>query len=842
MFEIPTKTTIDHHISYAQKRKDNWKWAKDSYELLYRAHTVPQKELARLKLKFNLANGMMPDLNIKDLSMFGIKVPPHVQKKKFQLIPHQPCMDKIYEFMMGQRQRQRFEPVAIDIGIFSHSEKSRLHQLYINNELTKSIYEPYRQMVTQEYARMYNIDNPANFSHEDQQDMKAEIDKKTHELTPDKIDEFFDKEYVSPLSIESMQLLEYEIKTKNLNRHFIENFRNLYIGNGEVSFLYESHGNPRIDRCKLSGFTCYGSDDIDCIEDMELASYRILRTPMDIIARYGGDISLADIKEIETSSNLYENIYDRKSRSPLTSREEMDMIGFYDGNQAQVFPDGINLRTPEGQEKMMAFQSMFRRSNSGLAPLIEDSHICFRTPVVMKQVKRIVNDREEYSWRDADYELNPDYGDILHTEVRSTEVIGVRRVGTIGKGVYVKAGPEKFQWADIDDPRKKKLPYWGGFLGKLMGEAEPRGYFDKGIGKQISINIEAARLEEEKGFNMGKLFMMLLSLKPADMSEEMFVDTMRGSRIIPIDDKLLTGPLQSLIAGGHALKSIDMSNDPNIVAVMNHLAVMYNDLATTMGLDDSVSGGASPYASTETNRQNMVNGSNKTLNLYTIHNEHIKNTLQGYMEFCRYVYRKNPRVLEWMADDKSMAQLKLSDEFLNYGKAGIYFSNDPDDLKQLDLFKEDARFAIQNQAYIMLPYLARVRFAKTQAEVLNAVEALQKISSEQQQQAQQAAQQQQQQMIQAEAQKLAQQQQHEKEMQDADDQTKYGLAAINATQFLQAQDVNKDGISDVNEREAQQREFERKENEKDRQLQLIIESKRAALMKKQAAQRTKSKK
>lgn len=833
---------MGHLKSYDEKKANDFQFVKDAFEIYDRSMSIPIEEKRRMMLKANLAIGEMPPLNQLDLRRMDIRMSPFASKKSFNSIPHHKIINTIVDEHMGKRQRMSFEPMCFDISLFSRSEKSRMHLEYLQNYLSEMIYKPYQDQVTREYMMQYGIADITQLSHEQQQQMQADISARVKDMPPEKINEYFDKEYYSAFSEQAQGLIEYESKDKNLKRHFEERFRSLYVHNCEASFIYPEYNSPMIDVMDMMNFRWEGSDNVYRYELGDVGCYEVNRTWMDIFNKYGNKISIDDIKKFDMSvvNGTKDTVYPSNNMSGVM---EEKVIAFWsEGGGAQYFPDGIDKNTPEGQEKIRLIKEKFGSNGGGYGirsgAKVRDCFIAFRTPVSMVQVERVVNGRREYSWFDGSYQLNPDFGDVAMKRIRGTRIMQCRKIGHGTKGVYIDYGPAEYQWIDPDKPNTAKLPFFGGVFRQTSGKGKSRGYFDNGLQYQIDFNIEAARLEEEKSFNIGKVFTMFMSMKPDDYEWDQYIDLIRGTRIAPIDEEKLikSSVAQAMASGGHLFKAVDMTNQPAIAEALQQLSVIYEYMKKAMGNDQA---SVNPYASTETNKQKLSISQDKTLDIYTIHSEYMNYTLQAYMDFAHHMYRNNPRPLSWVMDDMSVAELNLSDDFLQYGKMGVFIANDADEQNILRELKLDVMAFIQNPAaYHMILDYSRFKLAKTPAQLLNVAEAMSKSAKEQ---AMQASQIQEEQMKYAEAVK-------QKTLQDARDQEvrikqmdvsgKYDTALLGSLEMMKANDVDQDNQNDINEREKDKiksaekeaqrdREFELKKQKIDNEVKLIIEKMKA---------------
>lgn len=248
-----TLSEIDHTATLYEKNKDNFKWDKDVHEIIRNRLFVDRNTRDRIRLKKRLAIGEMPHLNKMQQKSLNVKMYGHARKKDFNLIPHLPFIDQIFEEAVGELERQPFEPSATDIGLFSRGEKSRMHLMALQENLISKVYEPYRQKLTRDYQMQYGISDLTELSHEDQQQVKSDIDARALEMTPERINEYFEKEYHSPFSEMAQMLTNYECAQKNLKDHFDTRFKHGYLNGSEISYIYESFGLPRISHRRRPG-------------------------------------------------------------------------------------------------------------------------------------------------------------------------------------------------------------------------------------------------------------------------------------------------------------------------------------------------------------------------------------------------------------------------------------------------------------------------------------------------------------------------------------------------------------------------------------------------------------
>lgn len=811
---------IDHTLSYTQKMADSAKWVKDSAEVFFQNINVPHERMRRHQIKEALSKGDFPYLNEQDKKYLNIRMNPVYKKRDFNRIAHEPIINTHYNTMIGERQRMPFEPIAVDIGLFSRSEKERLHLLYLQNFLKKNIYEPYKAGIMQQYSQENGIQDVTQLDHDQQQQMMSDVNQRLLEMTPDKINSYFNKEYVSPVSEEAQMLLNHEVKRSGLKHIFEDRFKDLYRYGMEISYLYESHGNPFIENCDEDRFAWEGSEDCEFLEDGEVAVYRTERTLMDIITRYGDKMKMGSYKELETNSGYTNNIGPNGVIKELFGDQaESRLLGFFSDQGKVLFEKGVNFNSPEGNRLLMDLKTHYAGNYNAIGSRITDAHVAFKTMVTRRKITRIVDGREEFSFRSNEYVFNPDLGDIKEVQIRNAMVMQCRRIGNAAKCVYIEAGPLDFPWLDIDNPRQVKLPYWGVIYNRRSNR---KGIvmtpFDNGIPLQLKYNMESARLELQKSYNIGKVFKMFQSAKPKEMEWPEFMEMITVNKVIPIDETKLVGLAGQMASAGHMFKAEDLTNIAGVTETLQELEVIDRRMMQAMSINEERAGEGNRYQNKDNMQQNLINSGNKTLDLHTIHNIGINNTLQGYMELCHHVYKKNPKVLSWVSSDMTTSTLRLSDNFLNFAKMGTYMTNNPEEHAMLKEVKAEFMNLIQNDKVHLAEKMARIYMAKSPAELLNVTIQLAK-QMEDQAKVQQETQQQ---LIQQDAAMKKEERNedyaHEQTLADKKNQTAIETALIRVEELAKQYDINENNINDLNEKDEKRLRYEENRDNEDRKV------------------------
>jgi hypothetical protein len=282
-------------------------------------------------------------------------------------------------------------------------------------------------------------------------------------------------------------------------------------------------------------------------------------------------------------------------------------------------------------------------------------------------------------------------------------------------------------------------------------------------------------------------------------------------------------------------KDIDMSTAVDIAQRIQLLRYYQDQTAISMYYNPSRLGQISPYVPVSNNQQNIVQSANQTEKLFTTHDEIVVRALNGLLNAALSAARKNPKYLENILSDASMAVLETNTDLLKFAEFDVFVTTSINDIENLQQMKQVALGMSHTEGNTL--QIAKILEAKSMSQLIKYLEEDEERKMKLMQQ-QNAAQQEMQQQ-QMEFQKMLEEFKSTMRMREKEIDYKKAIDAAHVSNqsWVAQYDINENSINDANERATQERahdlikqereqQFKAKEAEKERRLKLEIEKER----------------
>jgi hypothetical protein len=233
-----------------------------------------------------------------------------------------------------------------------------------------------------------------------------------------------------------------------------------------------------------------------------------------------------------------------------------------------------------------------------------------------------------------------------------------------------------------------------------------------------------------------------------------------------------------------------------------------------MYYNPSMLGQISPYITSSNNQQNIQQSSNQTEKIFSSYTNIIERALNNLLKAARIAYKESDEVLRWVLDDGSVAELEIDHEMLDRSEMGLFISNDFADIQSTEFIKNNVMALMQNQ----YPTSAVIKLsaAKSTSEMLAIAEEQESRASEAKDKEFQQQQMLQEQSNNAQKQLVEAQNQLKILMQEKELETKLKGIQLDREKFALAQDLNRDGVNDANQR--QKEELDAKKEIEDKKI------------------------
>lgn len=783
-------------LSYTEKSKSNFKWVEevaDYYDFYYGGSDIDlQKKQQKYKLNYDLAVGRC-DMSeaYRDMVSF------HLEKEKIDIglnkVHHYPIINQIIKGMHGQWIKRPLEPRVYDASQSALTEKKRYHAGLIREYLQQELINPEINRITQTYFSELGIQDPYSLSIEEQQQVQADLQKRIQEGLS-QIEEYMDKGYRSPSSIQAQKLLNYLMKDLRIKETCDSNFEHLLCTGEAYFYTGIRHNRPVFEKVNPMWFTWAGSQNSEFCEDGEFCKYTEYTKVPEFFNKYGDILRSSDINKIPDLINFGSPDARFLESGEFKGNVILELDRQYGG--VENFPS--DFKTRKGQSEIAnIYAQVAQKMGVPMRQLerasIRETHITYRSLRKLKSIRRVINGRVQQFYRDEHYEYDPLKGDIEEKTIWVNEIWECRKAG--GKeGIYFNKGPLPFQYKSLTNPFSVKHPYFGQKLETMGGNVENVSLVDLGKVWNLDFDIMQARLKEKLATDIGKIFLLVQDLIPEGYKFGEWLTAVKYSKIAPIQMKEIIG------AGvtPQMLKEIDLSQVTEFDKTINALQYYQTQTAISMYYNPSMLGQISPYITSSNNQQNIQQSSNQTEKIFNTYTNIIERSLNGLLQASRIAFKENNESLRWVLDDGSIAELEIDQEMLARSEMGLFITNDYADIQAVEFLKNNILALMQNQ-YPMTA-IVKILAAKSASEVLVIVEEEQKRIEKAQQDKFQQDMQLQQQNNDMQKQLEEMRTQVRLMMQDKELANKKEITQIDSQKFFIAQDINKDGENDANER------------------------------------------
>ena len=726
----------------------------------------------------------------------------------FDAVPHHPVIDQIAKTMVGEQQRRPLKAVAVDSSGYTNNmikkKRTELMQQYIQ----ESIIGPLREQATMQYMAQYGIQDIYKLSPEQQQQMQQQVEERVQFKTPKEIEEYLRKDYRSPAETQAQQLTDYLMQELDVKFVTDEGFKHLLIAGEEIFYVGVRHNEPVLELINPMKFEYDASNDSMFIEDSEWCTYTTGLKFSDVVNRYGDELTEGQIKNLAQLAGLG---YGTSGRQTL-DRIESELLGEVSMAPQRYTEGVVDIRTKEGQEEMKNI--MIKAGNYKNLFDIQHTHVVFKSLRTLYYVERYdeQKDKKVGFWLDETYERQPE--DISMSKRYAPEVCECTVLGSTTDCEYVRKGTLPYQHRSLSNPWDVKLPYVGIQYNKLMGNTVPTSPMDNAKPWQYKFNVQMQKIHEAEATDIGKVAMIALSAKPKDWDFEKWLSYAKYGRILPIDTKQEGFDPYDL----QAIRELDLTTVQELQTRVQYLEFLRQQMILAMSYNPARMGESAAHAAVSNNRQDLVQSSFQTEDIFYLHSKVQRNVLNALLNAARVAYKENDFKRNYLLNDLSRAELELDSEMLWRSEIGIKVLNSSEEFNNIEMIKQLSHSMVQN-GLITTSDLIRIIWAKNGAEIFNIAEQ----AEEKQQQAREMAKQEQQQLI-------AQQQEAQKKMMEFEAQLKMlmqdreivkdiKLADINADRFARQWDIDKNQLSDNIQLAREKAEFDMQMQEKELQAE-----------------------
>ena len=816
---------VSQYLSWVKKKANNFEYAElvaDYYDDVYTGEMHDSKK-AKFLVNYDLYNGRADMSSMVGGSSYLLD--DEEVDLSYENISHHDIISQVAKAMVGEQRKRLLYPTVIDSSTHTVNMRKERKMQLIQDYFEQTVYEPIRQQITEKYFIENGIEDPYALTIEQQQQAQSDIETKVKAMSPTHIEEYM-KQYKTPYEIQGQKLLNYLMEDLNIKFVTDEGFKHALITGIECYRLGIQNHSPIYELCNPIGINYGISSDKTFIQDADWVTYEEYCTISDIFNKYGNKLRRKDIEKLEGAASY---------GSDRLQNIQSNVVWEFAKNPEAYASENIDIRTRQGQSTVRDIHARIQGdTREGDAYKIRVLHVVWKTLRILKYVRRNINGKDQYFYRDESYVKDPLKGDISVSEIFVPEVWQCVKIGEGDSTVYTDKGPIPYQNLSIDDPFNVKLPYYGAEYSRMMGNSENVSIMDLGKPWQYKFNVQMAKIEESEATDLGRIVSMYLHHKPDNYTFQEWFNMMRYSKV------LLMNPNKegNQNTDPQAIRELNLGNERDIQAKIGYLEFLRNQVVYSMMYNPQSLGQIGQYATAYNVQQSQNATSNQTEDIFAFHNQIVQSGLNGIINYARIAYKDNPLSVTYVLSDLDKADLELDTEMLWRSKIGIFVKNTGEDIQNLMQIKSRSQEMIQN-GLISFPELIKLQLSRSTAEVYQIAEAAETRRKEAE------AQQREEQMIQQrealEAQKAAEERVMAWELKKHEDDMamKQYYAQQEASKFERMNDVDQNNKSDALESKelemlakASMEEKNRKLEEKMHNDKMEIEKLKISAMKK----------
>ena len=654
--------------------------------------------------------------------------------------------------VLGMEMKRPFSFKTLAVNEEATNRKEQAQFDMIKEYTISQIMQPIQAEIEQKYqAEQKGRELTPDEQKQIQQQMAEEMKAKT----PPEVQKYMERKHQDPAEAQAHQLLQGIVQKQDVKRKFDKGWKHAALSGEEVYWVGQVRGKPSLTVTNPIRFDFDKSPDNDFIEDGEWAVAEYRMTPSQVVGMFGDELTDSQIDDIFNNSKRGAQIYDQEWSFDEAENNSSNTVSVYHSTWKDLrrigFLTYIDLQTGEEQMTVVG----------------------------------------------EDYKKDEDMGDI---SVDWEWIPESYETWTIQNDIHVKMRPIEGQHKDLNNLFECKLPYYGAAYDNL--NSETTSLMDRMKVWQYYYNIIMYRVELLMASDKGKMMLMNINAIPKSSGIDI-------EKWLYYAEALKIGWVNPNEEGNKGLdvtnmaKEINMSLISDIQKYIELAEYTDNQCGKSVGITDAVIGQIEQRDAVANTQQNTAASSMILEPYFDLHNHVKRNVLQALVEQCKISYSDSQdEFITYTLDDLSSQMLKIDAGLLDSSTFGIFVTSSSKAHEAVELVKQLAHAAQQNNAIKMSAVIKVVRSEGIQEaeELLETGE--REMAAEQQQNQLQA--------IQAQGENDEKARQWEREKMDLIQEDELEKIAAKGAIDLQKQamlsmgfnedkDMDQDGIPDVQE-------------------------------------------
>ena len=757
----------EHRMSNGQKNKDGKRWYKErANEIKGAAFSSDMfnnevSEYQKMQVNFDLINNIvsMEDFKyvINPLGGPGEDLPADFTNKDI--------ISPKMKTLVGMEMARPFSYKVTATNPEATTRKEEAKFGMIKEFVVNSIMAPIQQEAEMKYMQQAK---GRELTPEETREIQQQIQQEVATRTPEEVETYMNRTHQDPAEALASQLLNYLVQKTDFKRKANKGWTYFLTSAYDLYWVGEVNGDPEIRVINPLRMDFDKSPDVDFVEDGEWAVVEYRMTPSQIAANFGSELT----------------------------GPQLDMVMANQKGGARIKDEWFNNNQNRDTSSVSVYHVVWK-------DLHKVGFLQYIDPNTGEVEEKIVQEG---------YKLSEEIGDIA---IKWEWVPQCYETYILPDETYVFMRPVEGQAVDLDNLYNCKLPYYGGVADNL--NSTPTSLVDRMKPWQYYYNIIMYRVELLMASDKGKMVLMNINAIPRSMGIDTkkfmyYADALKFAFVNPNEEGNRNVDVTNMA------KEIDLSLVSDIQKYIELASYIEEMCGQSVGITDAVTGRTTNDSATN-NKLNLQQNSYALEPYFNLHNIVKRNVLTALLEQAKISYANyDGKKLTYVLDDMTKQMLSIDGGLLDNSTYGLFVMNSTKANEAVQLVKEMAHAAQQNQA-IALSDIVKVIKAEGIQEAEELLEAGERRKSKEMQEQNLAA-------IQAQGENDEKTRAHEWEVMAynretdlmiEDKKTERDLAkqAMLSMGFNEDKDLDKDGMPDVMEVYRDQRDADIKLRKQD---------------------------
>ncbi len=688
MFSYPNQ-----RLSYKDKSKDNFKWARNMVDILALSHSTDSDEYNRMLSNYRLYNNIIDQKEFeRDCNLLGLQV----DQFEELILPYNKTPNKINVLVADEMKRPfRYMALLMDPDSIKAKEKQK-------SKMLQEWLEVHVQEIEQEFKMKQAQQNA---SEEEIQQIELEnkaIQKKKESLVPpEQIESWFKTKYRDSREITSNKILNYLYNNLRIKEKKEDGFKHGLISGKEVIWV-GVEGDTLVTKNVNSINTFHHkSADVKYIQDGLYAGSRTFATIPDVLATYGDCMTEEEIKSLDTrwgfspgyngDGNMETMQYDF-SQTELAYYKQAEihpsMHGQYDRRRSNEI---MVVHVEWVSQRKIGFLTFTNEYGDEETKIVDET---FLVPSDAKKETKIKNGKKStiYTFSLLEQENNETITRLYHYE--EDWIPQVWEAVRVGAKIYPYIGPKRYPYFSIQNPKKHKLGYHGVVYSNMNAPAI--SIMDRMKPFQHLYFVIMHKIRKLIAQDKGKIFHLNEMMIPDSLGIEKtmyYLSELNLDIYNPLKSKELPGGFNDNKVTG----STDWSQMQHILNYLQLLDYIDNQISEAAGVNKGREGQSFNNQAVTTAQQDLIQSSLVTEIYYSIHNSMWEDVLNYLLSVARKYYKDN-RInhLQYILDDLSLETLNISEDDLEEADLGVFVSDSMRENRVFETLNQISQALIQN--------------------------------------------------------------------------------------------------------------------------------------------------